>query len=113
MDAQALKDQYNYFCQQTVTVRRSTGLGSSRTGTDYETRGNARLYSATELVGSVTQGDMRVIVLAEQLEEQGFEFPLKTSDAIVVNDIERAIKAFGERRALDGTLIAYECQCRG
>jgi hypothetical protein len=65
MDADELKAMYADMCQQEMQVRRSTGLGSARVATDYDASGNARLYSATELVGTVMQGDQRVILLVD------------------------------------------------
>lgn len=112
LSAADLQAMYADMCQQVVSVRRYTGLGSSRTHVDYAGVGNARLYGASELVGSVKQGDQKVILCLQGLDN-AFSLPLKTSDAVVVGGIERSIQSIAERKALDGTLIAYELQCRG
>lgn len=113
MDAAEQRAMYRAVCQHAVIVRRYSGTDAARSATNYAAMGNARLYSAKELIGAITQGDQAVIVLAEDLETAGFTFPLKTSDKVVVSSFERAIVAFGERRALDGTLVAYEITARG
>jgi hypothetical protein len=109
-EADALKADYRSFCLQTVIVRR---YAADRTPTDAQCAGNARLYNASELVGTITQGDQRVIVLADDIATGGISLPLTTFDKVVVGGVEFAVRSPNERKALDGTLIAYEVQARG
>lgn len=111
MTANDMKAMYRRVLLQTVTVRRYSG--SPRTPTDAACAANERLYNAMELVGTISQGDHRVIVLADDIEAGGIALPLTTFDKVVVDDVELAVKVPGERKALDGTLVAYEIQARG
>jgi hypothetical protein len=98
-------------CLMDVTIRR---YNAAREKTDYAVKGNVRLYGGQELVGTIVQGDVAVIVLADALAEADFILPVTPADKVVWGGRERAILApIGERRALDGTLIAYELQARG
>ena len=113
MNADAIKKMYLRALQQQVTIRRYAGEGDTKT--DYVALGNAGLYGTNELIGNITQGDLRVVLMADAADwtPAGFIAPLKTTDKVVVGGHEREIIAFSERKALDGTLIAYEIQARG
>jgi hypothetical protein len=114
MTADELKAQFREFCLQTLKIRRYTGLGAARTHTDYAASGNLQVYGAAQLVGGVTQGDQRAIMIAGDLTTAGLTLPVTTDDKAVTDDgREVSIKAVLPRRALDGTLIAYELQVRG
>jgi hypothetical protein len=113
MNTSDIKRMYKRKCLHDIIVRRYAGANASRTKIDYNCKGHARLYAAQELVGPITQGDERVIALADDLEDAGFVFPLKTSDKVICGARELSIVTSGERRALDGTLIALEIQARG
>jgi hypothetical protein len=113
MTADDLKAQYKDFCLQSVSIRRFTGPAASRTSTDYAAFGNAALYTAAELVGSVKQGDYKIIVIAGDLTTAGLTLPVTTSDRAVIDSRELGILAVSQRKAPDGTLIAYELAARG
>lgn len=110
-EADALKADYRSFLLQTVTIRRYSG--TPRVPMDVAAAGNARLYSSTELIGTIAQGDQKVIVMAEDIAAGGISLPLTTFDKVVIGGVEYAVKLPNERKALDGTLIAYEIQARG
>lgn len=117
MAAADILDTYRRTCLQPVAIRRYSG--TPRTPQDYAANGNARLYSAAELVGSVQQGDQRVIVIAADLIESGLALPVTNNDRVVVDGLERRITVVGERKALESDdggksiLIAYELTARG
>lgn len=68
-------------------------------------------YSPDQIVGSVTQGDQKVILLTASIVSL---LPLTTSDKIVVRGRELAIKAIDDNtRRVGGTLIALEIQAAG
>jgi hypothetical protein len=114
MNPAQIRAMYKSFCQMALTVRRYSGPTSARTSVDYAAKGNARLYSGKELIGTIAQGDQQVIVLVDDLVANGFQLPIVVADKIVMGGRERQILApIGERKALDGTLIAYELQARG
>lgn len=102
---------YREACQHSIIVRRYSG--SPRIPTDVDVAGNAQLYAAEKLGNGVVQGDTRVIVLVEDIEDSPISLPLTTNDKVVVDGRELAILVPGTRKALDGTLIAYELQVRG
>ena len=106
-------ESYAQVLEETVIVRRYTGSGTSRPVFNASTRGRAVVYSATELVGTVQQGDQKVIVLVDDLTKQGLAMPLTNSDKVVVAGKELAIVTPLARKAPDGSLIAYELQARG
>lgn len=111
----SIKASYRRACREVIVVRRylASSTGSSRPFIDATVHGRAQAYGATELIGGVVQGDTRVIVLAEDILAQGLTLPLTTNDKIRIKGKEIAIMVPMERKALDGTLIAYELQCRG
>lgn len=113
LGATELKAMYRRQCAMPLIIRRYSGTGANRPYTDYSVMGNIRLYAAKELIGSITQGDHRAIVLAQDLDEAEFSGALKTTDKVVWNTKEMAIIVPGTRCARDGTLIAYEIQARG
>lgn len=112
-DADALKADYRSFLLQTVSIRRYSGLGAARTYLDYAGAGHAKLYDTSQLVPGITQGDQRVLVMADDLVTSGITLPVRTDDHVMVGDVQLGIIKLGTRKALDGTLIAYEIQARG
>jgi hypothetical protein len=100
---------------ETVTLRRYSGSGDSRTATDY-TPIAARVvgYQPSELVDDVQQGDRKVILLAEDVTALSFPAPVLITDKIVVRSKEMAIQAIDDSsRRVGETLIAYEIRVRG
>jgi hypothetical protein len=105
---------YRSMCLMTVVIRRYSGLPGARTSVDKTVKGHFRLYSGKELVGTITQGDQAVIVLADDLVAAGFPAADHGRRPGRHRWRERKILApIGERKALDGTLIAYDLQARG
>lgn len=113
MSPDELKEMYRRHVTQPIILRRFTGSGVNRPQFDALVNGSAKNYGAHELLGSIVQGDQRIIVLAEDLINRQFALPLTVNDKVVVNGKELAIMSVGARDALDGTLIAYELQARG
>ena len=54
-----------------------------------------------------------VIVLVESLGVAGYPVPIVIGDRVVLSGRERRVISIEERKALDGTLIAYDLQARG
>jgi hypothetical protein len=113
MTADQIRAAYARVLQEPIVVRRYTGTGTSRPHFDVEVRGKASQYDADELIGTIQQGDQKVIFLADDLVSRQFALPVISSDKIVVRGKELAIINPGQRKAPDGTLIAYEIQVRG
>jgi hypothetical protein len=113
MDAADILAMYRSMCLQTVIVRRFSSLALGRTAADFTGAGNAVLYGATDLVDAVKQGDQRVIVIADDLAASGLALPVVKTDRVVVDGRELSIESLKTRKALDGTVIAYEIQARG
>lgn len=116
-DARAMyRDQLNAHGED-IAIRRYTSTGAApRTYVDRVCRARITGYLPSEIVGSITQGDRRVIVLAEDLEGESPPFAPTKSDKVVasrfVNDLA-IISIDDSTRRIDGTLIAYEFQVRG
>ena len=99
---------------ETIAVRRYSGTGVNRTYVDTSVMARVTGYSAAELVGGITQGDRRVILLAEDLANSGFSLPLLKTDTIVVRGKEMAMMDLDDStRRIQGELIAYELRVRG
>lgn len=113
ISAATITAQYRRVLDETIIVRRYTGSGASRIKFDAAAVGKETRYAVDELVGSIIQGDHRVIVLVEDLIGKNFALPVTTNDKIVVSGRELAIIVPNERKAPDGTLVAYDLQCRG
>jgi hypothetical protein len=101
--------------REIVTVRRRTGQGpiGGLPVTDAAARARVVAYRDGEFVGTVSEGDRKAIVLAADIDAHGLTLPLTTADKIVFAGKEFAIVSVVERKALSGTLIAYELQIRG
>lgn len=98
-----------------VIIRRYTGTGTSRMKFDTPGCAGRMLgYQPQDLVGSIQQGDSKLIVLAEDLAGVGIALPVTTNDKAVVRGKELAIIAIDDKtRRVAGVLIAYDIQVRG
>jgi hypothetical protein len=87
-----------------VTLRRVSPL------TNVTVRARVTGFSPEELVGGVNQGQRKVIVLAEDVEESGFATPIRSgsTDRVIVNGKMMMIDAVDEHTArLGGVQLAY------
>lgn len=99
---------------ETVVLRRYAGLGAARTKTDYPVQARVTGYQPNELVGTIAQGDRKIIMMNEDVEATSFILPLKRGDKVVVRDKELNIEAADDStRRVGEELIAYEIQARG
>ena len=99
---------------ETVVHRRYTGAGPNRPKFDVEVMAVVVGYDEKDFVGSITVGDRKVILLAEDLVEAQITLPVTTNDKILVRGKELAIIAADDStRRVSGELIAYELQVRG
>jgi hypothetical protein len=113
MNAAQIRSAYARNLSETIGVRRYTGAGSARPRFDVYVRGKATPYAAHELIGTITQGDTKVFLLVQDIITGQMALPITTNDKVVVKGRELAIINPAERKAPDGTLIAYEIQARG
>lgn len=99
---------------ETIYVRRFSGSGPSRTHADTAATARVTGYDPHELIGSIVQGDRKVIMLAKDLTDAGFSLPVVKSDQLIVRGKPLAIQAVDDStRRVAGTLIAIEIQVRG
>jgi hypothetical protein len=99
---------------ETVQIRRYTGTGSNRPWFDTDAMARVTRYEPEELVGTIVQGDRRLIVLAEDLIAGQFALPVRKGDKVVVRGAELSIEAADDNtRRVAGELIAVELQVRG
>lgn len=97
-----------------VSIRRFTGVGTSRVPTDTSARARVVGYQERELVGGIQQGDRKVILLADDLIDAGFVPPITANDKLIVRGKQLSIVSVDDStRRVQGILIAYELQARG
>jgi hypothetical protein len=104
---------YREQCKHVVTVRRYSGTGQARTKVDYTAAGYAQAYGTKELLGTIVQGDVKVIAIAADLAANGMTLPVMATDKVVVDGRELAIQIVKSRKSIDGVIVAYEVQARG
>jgi hypothetical protein len=115
----AIKASYRTNLQkygESITVRRYSGTGGSRTSTDYEARARVTEAQASELIGNLQQAVRKIIILAEDLEAEGFSFPMVANgnDKIVVRGKEMTVTAVDDNtRRVQGVLIALDVTVSG
>ena len=98
-----------------IRLRRYTGTGPDRPWFDATVRARVMGYEPRELINDIKQGDMRVIMLAEDLEAAQVPFPTISEDLrVFVRDRPCAVLAIDDNtRRFQGTLIAIEMRVRG
>ena len=99
---------------ETIMIRRYTGTGTARPWFEVAVRARVTAYEQKDLVGTIQQGDRKIILLAEDLIERQFAMPVTANDKAVVRGRELQIVAPDDStRRIAGVLIAYELQVRG
>lgn len=112
MDVSEAQASHARMLDQICYVRRYSGTGVDREPSDTAVHARVMNFTPQDFVGSVVQGDRRVIVLAEDLSS--LSPPLRSSDKFVVGGKELAIIAVdSSTRRVKDVLIAYELQVRG
>ncbi|MGE0698786.1 MAG: hypothetical protein AB7O57_06805 [Hyphomicrobiaceae bacterium] len=98
-----------------VLFRRYGGAsGSNRPVFNAEVRATVSGYDPSVLIGSIVQGDRKIIMLADDVQKAQIGLPISTNDKIVVRGRELAIKFVDDNTHRDGVeLIAYELQASG
>lgn len=99
---------------QTIQIRRYHGTSENRF--DWDVQARVMELQADALVGSIVEGTHKVIVLHEDLENEGFPFPIGSGPnwKAVVGGKELQIKSVdGETRKLGDQTIAYEVMAGG
>ncbi len=107
------RDQMNLH-GETIAIRRYDGIGAGRTHVDRNCRARVLGYTPAELVGTITQGDRKIVALAEDFEGESPVFTVAKGDKVIVRGSELAILAVDtSTRRIGSVLIAYEIQARG
>ena len=98
-----------------VQLRRYTGTGRDRLPVDTPVRARVIEYKPDELIGGIVQGERRVLVLAEDVENSAFTVPfVVTSDKLVIRGVEFTIKSVDDNtRRYQGVLMAYDIRVGG
>lgn len=97
---------------ESVSFRHYSGAGTSRTYSDTTVLARVMGYEPDELIGSMQQGDRRLIVLADDLT--GITIGNGMTDKFVVRGRECSVEAVDDNtRRVQGILIAYEIRVRG
>jgi hypothetical protein len=99
---------------ETISIRRFTGIGLTRTSVDTDVRARVTGYDERELVGTIQQGDRKIIALVDDLIAAGFAVPVTANDKVMLRGTMISIVSVDDStRRLQGELIAYEIQARG
>lgn len=99
---------------ETVAIRRYTGTGQNRPRHDTNVMARVMDYKPEEIVGTIQQGDRKVILAYQDLIHAQFAIPVKSTDKLVVRGKELAIQSVDDNSRRIGTeLIAYVLQVRG
>ncbi|CAB4196058.1 hypothetical protein UFOVP1299_52 [uncultured Caudovirales phage] len=114
MTPEAASAAHARLMDDSVHVRRYTGVGANRPRMDYLARARVVGYQPHMVAGSVLQGDRKVIVLHSDLLAVEFAGPILASDKLLFRGKELAIIAVDDStRRIGGVLVAYELQVRG
>lgn len=95
---------------ETIQIRRYTGSGTARPRFDWDVQARVMGFQPDELIGSIVEGDSKLIVLHEDLVNAGFPFPIQSGPnwKVVVKGKELQIKPIDDKtRRLGGEIIAY------
>lgn len=99
---------------ETISIRRFTGTGVGRTHIDTDARARVTGYQERELVGTINQGDRKIIMLVDDLIDAGFAVPVTPNDKVILRGSMISIVSVDDStRRIQGELIAYEIQARG
>lgn len=114
-----LKATYRSQLKDAVQIRRYAADGVTVAVEAYA-RARVAYYTAAELIGTIQQGDRKVIIYADDVEtdfqtflDTGMTLPITPDDKCVIGSDEYRIMAAVPRTALDGALAAYALQVRG
>jgi hypothetical protein len=117
MTPEEVKATYRQFLDEvgeTVSLRRYTGAGASRPSFDATVKARVTEFAPHELVGGITQGDRKLIVLAQDLFDAQWPVPPKKGDKAIVRGRELNIEGVDDNtRRVSGVLAAYEIVVRG
>ena len=113
-----LKAAYARELKELVTFRRWSADHSTKV--DVTVRARVVDYSAAELIGTIQQGDRKVIIYADDVVTNystgaatGLTLPVTAADKIVLDLKECRIMAPRPRKSMDGVTAAYALQTRG
>jgi hypothetical protein len=97
-----------------VLLLRQTGSGAFRPPMRWELRGWVQGYQPQELIGTIVQGDRKVILLAEDVNRAQIGLPITTADALIVRGRQLAIGVIDDSTHRNGTeLVAFELKVTG
>ena len=99
---------------ENVLIRRYYGIGNNRSKFEVEVKARVFDYAPQELIGTIIQGDVKALVLVEDLENKQFPVPILKNDKVIIQGKELNIEAVDRNtRKVMGELMAYELQVRG
>ncbi len=111
------RETYRNFMEEVgeeIIIRRYFGTGMNRNKFEVKVIGRVMGYEASELIGTVIQGDRKLIVLVDDLETGQFPIPVVKNDKVFVRGKEINVESSDDNtRRINGELIAYVIQARG
>lgn len=110
MEASHVIDAY---AKNLTDIASITGVRGATTFTASNISCRITGYSPTQLMGSIIQGDQRIIFLKKDLDTQSFPRPIK-GDKVTIGGILMTVQAVDPNtRKIGTTIVAYEAQVRG
>lgn len=100
---------------QTITLRRTSGEGTSQTNADVSVRVREGLYTSEELASGLYQGQTRIILSPSEILAASWPSPQSwpaTGDFVVIEGRERRVESATLRR-IDGTVVRIELEVVG
>lgn len=93
-----------------ITLRRTTG--TQQIPLDVECRACVRGYQPNELIGSIEQGDRKVILSPTEMKHRQWTWPPKRGDRVLFGDKSFHVEAVDNISA-GSELVRIEIQARG
>lgn len=115
MTASSARVNYGRALRDSVTLKRLTGTGANQTAIIAEdVRAKIMTYAPQEISGRILAGDLKVLVLAQDLDDANWPAPPRTGDKLIGGGKLYTVQdCDASSRKVDQTVIAYEVQVRG
>ncbi len=117
MNPDSVKETYKRMIEnhgEWIFLRRYLGSGNNRPKFEAKVRARVFDYTPVELIGTIIQGDVKIILLTEDLETSQFDLPILKNDKVIVKGKEINIESVDKNtKRIQGEIIAYVLQGRG
>lgn len=94
-----------------ITLRRTTGTNQAPFDVE-SVRAIVRGYEPAELVGSITQGDSKIILSPTEMQARQWTWPPREGDIVIIRDKHRRVEA-AHSIYMGETLVRVELSVKG